>query len=402
MPAPGAIEVCNQGVLHMPSGLMGWWELERDAFRRRIANKMASMRNWRVGVLYGATSVEDGTYLRHKPSSQLSVMDITRSFGNIGISSEWVDPTAPDFIASLEGLDAAFLNTHGPFGEDGNLQGLLAYLGIPYTGSGVAPSGVAADKRLMKLMLHGARVRTLPSQRVKPEWGVPDRLPSFPFMLKACLGGSSIGLSLVSSRSEFARALAEHAGQGFRDFIIEPFVEGVAVTVPVLYFGGSAVMMPPLACKPAAVYYDGPSKLGCARGPSVEFQPIVDRSHPWVGPIHEAMHAICSALDFDGAIRADFLVEQASGEPIFLEINTIPGVQKNSNLMLSAHALGIEDEEILAAILASADNAEKLVPWRHVVHEPAACDGKAELPILPGMELQDRLAGATHLRGGLR
>ena len=121
MPAPGAIEVCNQGVLHMPSGLMGWWELERDAFRRRIANKMASMRNWRVGVLYGATSVEDGTYLRHKPSSQLSVMDITRSFGNIGISSEWVDPTAPDFIASLEGLDAAFLNTHGPFGEDGNL-----------------------------------------------------------------------------------------------------------------------------------------------------------------------------------------------------------------------------------------------------------------------------------------
>ena len=282
----------------MSRELLGWWEFEPEAFRVAIEKKIVAMRDWRVGVLYGATSVEDGTYMRHKPSYELSVVDIAQSFKNIGISSEWVDPTAPDFLGALEGLHVAFLNTHGPFGEDGNLQGLLAYLGIPYTGSGVASSGVAADKRLMKLVLHGVHVRTLPSQRVRPEWGVPDHLPSCPFMLKACHGGSSIGLSLVRKQSEFVEALAEHAGQGFKDFIIEPFIEGASVTVPVLYFGGATVMMPPRACKTAALYYDGPSKLGPAGGPSVDFCPIVDRVHPWVAPIYKAMRAIsiCSGL----------------------------------------------------------------------------------------------------------
>jgi D-alanine-D-alanine ligase len=176
------------GFAHMPKDLLGWWEFEREAFRTSIETKIAAMRNWRVGVLYGATSVEDGTYMRHKQSDQLSVMDIVQSFANIGISSEWVDPTAPDFLGSLEGLHVALLNTHGPFGEDGNLQGLLAYLGIPYTGSGVAPSGLAADERLRKLVLHGVHVRILPSQRVRPDGGVPDHLPACPFMLKACQG----------------------------------------------------------------------------------------------------------------------------------------------------------------------------------------------------------------------
>ena len=386
----------------MSSELLGWWDFERDAFRASIEQKVAAMRGWRVGVLYGATSVEDGTYMRHKPCDQLSVMDILRSFEKIGIYGEWVDPTASDFIHSLEGLQVAFLNTHGPFGEDGNLQGLLAYLGVPYTGSGVASSGVAADKRLMKLVLRGTPVRTLPSQRVKPEWGVPEHLPAYPFMLKACQGGSSIGLSLVRNRSEFAEALAEHAGQGFQDFIIEPFIEGVSVTVPVLHFGGRAVMMPPLTCKTSALYYDGPSKLGCAQGASVDFCPIMGRSHPWVQQLHKAMHAICGALDFDGAIRVDFLVDDEQAEPIFLEVNTIPGVQRNSNLMLSAHALGLHDEEVLAAILASADNARRLAPWRQLAHGNNACAVQPTATPIPEMSARARSSRAAALPRGLR
>lgn len=374
----------------MASELLGWWEFEREAFRLSIEKKVSAMRRWRVGVLYGATSVEDGIYMRHKPSEQLSVMDITRNFQNIGISSEWIDPTAPDFRSSLERVHVAFLNTHGPFGEDGNLQGLLAYLGVPYTGSGVASSGVAADKRLMKLVLQGTPVRTLPSQRVRPDWGVPNHLPSCPFMLKACQGGSSIGLTLVRNHSDFAEALEEHAGQGFKDFIIEPYIDGTSVTVSVLHFGGRAVMMPPLTCNTRALYYDGPSKLGCAPGSSVDFCPIVDRSHPWVAPIHKAMRAISSALDFDGAIRADFLVDDERADPIFLEVNTIPGVQRNSNLMLSAQALGLDDEEVLAAILASADNAEKLVPWHHLRDVVPACGEQALANRIPNMNVQDR------------
>lgn len=359
--------------------LRGWWELDSRVLRREIESKVEAMRGWKVAVLYGPTSLEDETYLRNKARDQLSVTDILRGLGQLGIHSEWIDPTRPDLAQALQGFDAAFLNTHGSFGEDGHLQGLLAYLGVPYTGSTVASSGIACDKRLTKLILQDPRIARLPHQRVTLAQEPGDVVLEGPSMLKATHGGSSIGIALVRDRCELDAAFRQCIGAGFTDFIVEPFIAGTAMTVPAMYLDGQPIMLPPLICATDGTYYDAPSKLAITDTCKVEFTPLTDPEHDRTRALLEAMLAITSTLNFDGIIRADFLACPGQA-PIFLEVNTLPGVQRNSNLMLSAKAIGLTEPEVLAVILASAMNRGKIAPWRL----PASCPAQPH-PAAPAL-----------------
>lgn len=317
------------------------------------------MRDWRVAVVYGGVSAEDSLYMASKPKSEWSVHDVVGGLSGVTAEAVWLDPTRPDFVDRVRRFDAAFLNVHGEFGEDGNLQGLLAYLGVPYTGSGVLTSAVGADKRVTKLVLSSSGVAAPAHRRVRPGdvAGV-----SAPVMVKAVNGGSSVGMELVVDTADVAGVVDRLHGGGFTDLIVESFVEGVPVTVPALKIGGDVVLLPPVLCISEREYYDEYSKLCGEEAGSVRYDTVTDVADPRLRVLHDATRAVLDEIDFEGAIRVDFVLSE-NGEPVLLELNTLPGVQRGSNLVLSAEAAGISYESLLAVVLASSANGTKLVPW---------------------------------------
>jgi hypothetical protein len=106
-----------------------------------------------VAVVYGGVSAEDQLYIAKSPPEQLSVTALSGVLTELGWRFAVLDPCRPEFIAELAGFDVALPNLHGPFGEDGRLQGLLDYLRRPCCGSGVAASAIAAYKILCKQMM---------------------------------------------------------------------------------------------------------------------------------------------------------------------------------------------------------------------------------------------------------
>ncbi len=159
------------------------------------------------------------------------------------------DPTAPELLVSEPGavpriladVDVVFPLLHGPYGEDGTIQGLLELAGIPYVGAGVLSSAVAMDKQYMKLVLQGGGLPDIPHVVVRPhEWdddksAVRESIISlgFPVFVKPARGGSSIGISKVHDVGELDDAI-ELARRSDPKVIVEAMVEGREIEVGVL------------------------------------------------------------------------------------------------------------------------------------------------------------------------
>ena len=355
--------------------ITSWFEFDPHQLDELVRSTVTPVRTWRTAVLYGAASTEDRLYMQSKPQSDWSVHDVLAGLEALGVTAQWLDPTADDFHDRVGGFDAAFLNVHGDFGEDGNLQGTLAYLGVPYTGSGVATSAIGADKRLTKLVLAGSCVTVPAHQRLTPADPV-DAHPGCPVMLKAVNGGSSVGTVLITEPADFEPTLRQLWEDGFHDVLSEPFITGTAVTVPAIRMGGQAVMLPPIACLSDREYYDEYSKLHGEQAGSVHYQALLDPDDQRLGTLHEATREVLATIGFEGAIRADFILTE-DGDPVLLEVNTIPGVQHGSNLVLSAEAAGIAYPDLLGVILASARHGRKLAPWTSAANQQAQDDVRA-------------------------
>ena len=342
--------------------IISWLNYNPHEFRELIESVLNDVLYWHVAVVYGPTSDEDKLYMSSKPKSEWSVNDVMNGLWRLGVEAEWLDPTQPDFSKRVKEFDAAFINVHGDFGEDGNLQGLLAYLGVPYTGSGVSTSAIAADKRLTKLVLAQSGVLLPYSQRVLSSH--LNNLPNIevPIMLKAVNGGSSIGMELIIDSSDFDKAIKRLNQAGFYDLIAESFIEGIPVTVPAMRIKDEIILLPPVACITDRKYYDEFSKLQGDQNSLVQYQTFTDPTDIRLHRLHDAVRKILEILDFDGILRADFIVDH-NGKPTLLELNTIPGVQHGSNLVLSAEAAGINYPSLLGVILASAANIKKLTTW---------------------------------------
>ena len=287
--------------------------------------------------------------------------DVLDGLGEIGIKADWIDPTEPEFADTIRGYDVAFINCHGDFGEDGTLQGLLTYLGVPYTGSSVATSAIAADKRLTKLSLSDSGVELPEYHRLSLGSGQEFARIHTPVMLKSVNGGSSVGMELVTAPDQFKDSLTRIQENGFGDVIAESFIEGVSVTVPVIHVSGLGIMLPPVVCESQREYYDEYSKLSGDQEGAVSYRALTDPDDQRIALLHDAVRKVAGTLDFDGAMRVDFIMREG-GRPVLLEVNTLPGVQQGSNLMLSAEAAGLDYPTVLGVVLASAQRA-RLAPW---------------------------------------
>ena len=233
--------------------------------------------------------------------------------------------------------DVVFIALHGTFGEDGCIQGLLETMHIPYTGSDVLVSALCMNKTLTKAVLQQAGVKTpttLPLQ---------DGLPvSFPVFVKPNAEGSSVGLHYAADAAAW-QALDLAADT---PWLIEQCVVGMEVAVSVL--NGKA--LPPVEVAPKSGVYDIASKY--TSGATDYFCPA---------RLSEAQLSMCkviaekaiATLGCKGTPRVDLIVP-VDGEPVLLEVNTIPGMTATSLLPKSAAQVGMDFSALCVAILQSA------------------------------------------------
>ncbi len=243
-----------------------------------------------------------------------------------------------------------FIALHGTFGEDGVIQGVLEYLGLPYTGSGVLASALAMDKVASKRLFsyHGIPVPRYTIFR-KEGWTLPGETPleelSYPLVVKPAAEGSTIGVSIVKEEEDLEGALKEAYKYG-DTVLVEEFVEGREITVGIL----GEEPLPVIEIIPETGFYDYRAKYT----PGLTRYEVPAKLPRETAIMVQDMALLAHrALGCRDVSRVDFRLAE-DGTPYILEVNAIPGMTETSLLPKAAAAAGISFEELVLRILESA------------------------------------------------
>ena len=237
--------------------------------------------------------------------------------------------------------DIVFLALHGRTGEDGRVQATLDLLGIPYTGSGYLGSAIAMNKEITKIMLRDSGIPV--PEGIVLEKGGELKNVGFPCVVKPCSGGSSVGTSMVANEEEYAAAL-ELAFKFEDHVLVERFIKGRELTVGVM--GGKA--MPVIEIIPKTGWYDYKNKYQAGLTEEICPAPISEKDTDRVQRLAERVSA---ALMVDVYCRADFLMDNASGEIYCLEANTLPGMTPTSLIPQMGREEGLDFGEVCEKII---------------------------------------------------
>ncbi len=234
--------------------------------------------------------------------------------------------------------DKVFIALHGPYGEDGRVQGLLDILGIPYTGSGVLGSALAMDKDITKRLL---RAEGLPT----PDWisvrrDERPKWDKFPAVVKPADQGSSVGLEIVREEEELEDAVKKLFSITEK-VIVEEFVEGRDMTVGIL----KGRPLPVIEIRPKKGIYDYESKYtkGMTEYVFLEDEKLSKKLQELALRVHRL-------LELKDMSRVDFRVSK-EGKPYILEVNTIPGMTELSLFPMACKKAGIDFKEMVSIIL---------------------------------------------------
>jgi D-alanine-D-alanine ligase len=310
---------------------------------------LVSKRVKTVALLYGGTSGERAVSI----ASGTSVRDALEAEG---FDVSFIDTGEADFLDKLIACkpDVAFIALHGQRGEDGCIQGLLEMLNIPYTHSGVESSALAMDKQVSKLLyrienLSTAAWAVVQKDRFSAEKDVDSLLETvgLPCVVKPMCDGSSLGVSIPKTREEFLPALLEGFAIG-ETLLVEEFISGVEVTVPVL--GNNPcdlIALPVIEIIPKNEFYDYESKY--TDGGSVHIIPARISEEEAEACKRAAIQAH-EVLGCRGVSRTDMIVE-ANGVPSLIETNTIPGMTRTSLIPEDAKHAGISAGELYRLLI---------------------------------------------------
>ncbi len=302
----------------------------------------------KVAVLLGGKSAE-------RPVSLKSGGMVLAALRSRGVDAHAFDPAERGLDEMLdERFDCAFIVLHGRFGEDGTIQGVLEWLGIPYTGSGVLASALAMDKLRTKLLWQAGGIPTPPWEilRADSDFGAIAGRLGMPLMVKPVNEGSSIGMSKVRAAGALDEAYACAVNYD-RTVIAEKFIEGSELTASIL--GEQA--LPLIRLETPRDFYDYDAKytaddtryiLPCGLPEARERE------------IQELCLAAFRALGCRGWGRVDLMLDRA-GEPYLLEVNTAPGMTDHSLVPMAARAIGLSYEDLCVRIL---EGARPAVPGR--------------------------------------
>jgi D-alanine-D-alanine ligase len=237
-------------------------------------------------------------------------------------------PAKSGTLEALGVVDVVLPILHGPFGEDGTVQGLLELADVPYVGAGVAASALAMDKDLFKKVMRDSGIPVAAHHSIR--LGDPIQNPfGYPVFVKPASLGSSVGITKVHDEEELAPAV-ELAFSHDEEVLVEEFVEGTEVEVGVL---GNRVP-PPIASLPGQIdtlgheWYDYASKYD--EGGMELIVPPSNLSQETIELLQRRAVESFVMSKCEGLARVDFFVRDSDGEVVLNELNTMPGFTSTS------------------------------------------------------------------------
>jgi D-alanine-D-alanine ligase len=308
----------------------------------------------KVAVLKGGRSLERNVSLRSGAHAE-------DALGRLGHEVVGLD-VGDDLVERLRATrpDAALIALHGPDGEDGTVQSLLAAIGIPYTGSGPAACMCCTDKALAKHLMRGAGIPTpdfhsLAEAAIK-ELGAGDALASiasslgFPLVVKPASQGSALGVKFAQDSDGLPGALVGAFSYGHK-VVIERYVKGRDLAVSVLDGPSGPMPLPVVEAVPREEdFYDYESRYEIGMTTFVCPAELPDAT---TARAQELALAVYELLGCHGVARVDLMLDE-SGELWVLETNVVPGMTATSLLPQAADAAGIGFDELIARVLQSA------------------------------------------------
>lgn len=292
----------------------------------------------KVALIYGGKSSE-------REISIKSGKQVEKALKELGYQIQVFDPIEPEkFIKEIKEFepDKAFIVLHGKGGEDGTIQGVLDFLNIPYTGSGVKASAVAMDKALTKDILKSHGIPVPEGIVLFDKEQLNTNHIKLPVVVKANSEGSSIGVYIVKTEDELIEAV-DKAFQLDDKVIVEQFIEGRELTVGIL--NGKPLEIVEIVVKEG--FYDFKNKYISDQIEYICPAKIKEEIYKKIQKIAVYSYNI---IGCKGAVRVDFILDK-NLTPYVLEINTIPGMTDHSLLPKAAKVSGISFNQLVEAIL---------------------------------------------------
>lgn len=291
----------------------------------------------KVGVIMGGVSSE----------KQVSLMTGEEMIAHLDKSKYKVIPiklnNKKELIKKAKNLDIALLALHGKYGEDGTIQGTLETLGVPYTGSGMLSSSICMDKNMSKKMIRYEGIQTPDwihlSKMEEPQVDKIDKM-GYPLVVKPNSGGSSVGVKIVYDKDSLFSSL-EDVFKWDSEVVIEKYIKGEEITCSIL----NGKLLPIISIQHTADFFDYHAKYDG----SSTIEEVVELSATTHERVAEAAIACYRALKCSVYARVDMIIEDEV--PYVMEVNTLPGMTKNSLLPKSADATGIPYNKLLDMII---------------------------------------------------
>ncbi|WP_287906363.1 D-alanine--D-alanine ligase [Acinetobacter sp.] len=293
----------------------------------------------KVAVLLGGKSAEREVSL---DSGKAVLEALLRS----GVNAEAFDPQERS-VTELVGYDRAFIVLHGRGGEDGQIQGALEWMNVPYTGTGVQGSAIGMDKVKTKQIWQGSDLPTAPYRIISKDSDLNEVIESLglPLIIKPVHEGSSVGMSKVEKAQDLIAAI-EKATVHDAVVMAEKWITGREYTISFL----NGLPLPVIRLQPPAdvAFYDYEAKYNRN---DVEYGIPCGLSEAE----EKNLQALClrafQAVGASGWGRIDAMLDE-QGNFWLLEVNTVPGMTSHSLVPKAAKAVGYSFDELCIAILA--------------------------------------------------
>ncbi len=295
----------------------------------------------------GNTEVKSATLLPDPQSSALMQVELQE--------------TQPAGLSIVTELDVVIPILHGPYGEDGTVQGLLELAGLPYVGAGVVGSAVGMDKAIFKYAMIANDIPVLPwllvisrdwskrSQAILQE--IEDKL-HYPLFTKPANLGSSVGISRCNNRAELVAGINE-AAQYDRRIVVEQGINARELEVSVL--GNDEPEASIVGeIRPRRDFYDYVAKYMAEPGSEDESELLIPAgiSDELSGQVRALAIRAYKAIDCAGMGRVDLMLDKDNGKLYMNEINTIPGFTRISMYPKLWEASGVSYQELLDRLIA--------------------------------------------------
>lgn len=248
-----------------------------------------------------------------------------------------------ELIEKVKNLDIALLALHGQFGEDGTIQGVLETLGVPYTGSGMLSSGICMDKNISKKILRYEGIETpnwLHLAKIEElQWDELDKM-GYPLVVKPNSGGSSVGVKIVYDKDSLLTSVKE-VFKWDAEIIIEKYIKGEEITCSII----DGKLLPIISIRHTATFFDYKAKYEDA----ATIEEVVELPPAIHDRVAKAAKVSYDALKCSVYARIDMMLKD--GIPYVMEVNTLPGMTKNSLLPKSASSAGMSYTQLLDTII---------------------------------------------------